>query len=627
MGDITSGGPGGTLTFAGITRLDLITQNGSITLGPEISFANLSHFEAYARGASSNLTLGSAISNIDVVKLYAGNSVQVNGDISTTEFDVIAGGDYLFGSGTINTTNVNIQALGNANIDASKFPDFTGDATFTAGDTLTITSFGGGTFSGNSLTGTGTTINLQGTGTPATFDMGKADVSFTAGSGGIQASNILFTHGHSLVLQTTNGGDINIYGAEDGMADSPGGDYFTADGAFTATASVSVSGVQAGTSINVGGDLLAGDFAGVSAGTTIDVGGVLSSKVVSAGGNITADHIEILTLTAPNSLLTAGSGGITPFLFQFGPVNYDANRQHTFAVDSISSPNGIDFSGDQFGGLNGLSNGGKLTINANTIVFNNTASNSPGGFIGIGFANFNGADSGAFGGGEPSNGGDGGVFIVNATGNITADNASNITATTGLNSDAGVYSGAGGSVTLHSTGGAVTVDNRIGVSSDDEKSQRQSASGGTILLQSDLTTGTGVTVGANAQLLSLLNANAPGPGGSITLSTMGADITVASGAVIEADRGTITMDQNDPPGSSPLISVDGATLTSETLNITGAGDVNIGLSNPVTFNVSNISLSAANNINLGELTVNATAGVNFQITGTLELHWRYGVFA
>ena len=35
---ITSGGPGGVLHFAGIDELLLATQNGSINLGPEISF-------------------------------------------------------------------------------------------------------------------------------------------------------------------------------------------------------------------------------------------------------------------------------------------------------------------------------------------------------------------------------------------------------------------------------------------------------------------------------------------------------------------------------------------------------------------------------------------------------------
>src|SRR5205085_8387732 len=178
--------------------------------------------------------------------------------------------------------------------------------------------------------------------------------------------------------------------------------------------------------------------------------------------------------------------------------------------------------------------------------------------------------AGYLGDGVPANGGDGGNFIVNTTGDIAVDNGSEITATTGYNSDAGVYSGAGGSVTLHSTGGMVTVNDLIEVSSDDSQNQQQSASGGTILLQSDLTTGTGITIGATGQLLSLLNTSAPGPGGSITLSTMGADITISPGAAIEADQGTITIDQSDPAGSTPFITIDGATLTADTLTINGA---------------------------------------------------------
>jgi hypothetical protein len=585
VGDITSGGPGGTLTFAGITRLSMITQAGSITLGPEIGFANLSHLEMYARGAGSNLTLGSAISNVDVVKLYAGGSIQVNGNVSTTEFDALSEGDFLAGTGVVTTTNVTIQSLANVNIDASKYPDFTGDANFVAGDTLSISGFGGGTFSGASLTGSGTTINLQGSGSPATFDMGAADVSFTAGSGGIQASNILFTNGNSLLLQTTNGGDINIYGIQNS---NNGGVTVMADGAFDAQGDISTADlVQAGTSITIGGNV-----AGLSmiAGTTINVGGDLLVVSVSAGGDVTADHVIVLTLNAPNGVLTAGSGGITPYVTSNG-----AGEQHTFTVSSIVSPNGIDFSGNQFGGLAGLSSGGLLTVNANTLTFDSAT--------GVASANFNGADSGAFGGGEPAEGGDGGIFIVNATGNITANNGADITATTGLNSDAGVYSGAGGSVTLHSTGGMVTVNDTIQVSSDDGANQRQSASGGTILLQSDLTTGSGITVGANAQLLSLLNTNAPGPGGSITLSTMGSDITV--NGTIEADRGTITIDQKDPAGTIPTITIDGATLTSDTVNIEGAGAINIGLNNPVTINSNELELQILNELDAG---VPATSG-------------------
>ena len=54
---ITSGAPGGTLTFAGIRGLLLATQNGSVDLGSEISFSGLHDLVFYARGANSDLTL------------------------------------------------------------------------------------------------------------------------------------------------------------------------------------------------------------------------------------------------------------------------------------------------------------------------------------------------------------------------------------------------------------------------------------------------------------------------------------------------------------------------------------------------------------------------------------------
>ncbi|MGH8100775.1 MAG: beta strand repeat-containing protein, partial [Chthoniobacterales bacterium] len=293
--------------------------------------------------------------------------------------------------------------------------------------------------------------------------------------------------------------------------------------------------ISAATSFNASGDLTASDL---SAGTTVTTGGFLVVyHTLTAGGNIdVGSFLQATTINAPSSVLTV-QGEITPNL-----LNAGAALQHTFNVDSIVSPNGIVFDGNQFNGTNGLSSGGLLTINSNTVTFDSAT--------GIGFANFNGADAGSFSNGGPSSGGDGGTFIVNTAGDITANNGSDITATTGNNAsgDNG-FSGAGGTVKLVSTGGSVTVDDTIQVSSDDPIPEqtppppiRRSASGGTILLQSNLTIGQGITIGANGQLLSLLDTNAPGPGGSITLSTMGADITV--NGTIEADRGTITIDGN-----------------------------------------------------------------------------------
>src|ERR1022692_2005788 len=479
VGDVTSGAPGGTLTFAGLDRLFIATQDGSITLGPEIAFSGISHLTFYARGTGSNLTLASPISGADVVHLDSQGTVQINGDITaTTEFRSFSGGDFLVGSGVITATNVDVESLSNINIDGSKFPnppDNSGSFVLNATNTLNIAIVGGGQpFGWDSLTATATTINLTSP-TPVTFDFSNSSsVTFTAGTGGINAPNIDFVLGGGLSL--LSGAGINVRSVGEGVQDAI---------------------ISAATSFTASGDVVATTL---TTGTTVGVGGALHvDDTLTAGGNINVGGLfQALNVNAPSGILTV-QGGIFPFI----DSAIGASRQHTFNIDSIVSPAGIDFDGNRFNGINGLSSGGRLIINANTLTFDSAT--------GIAFANFNGADSGAFGSGNPAEGGDGGVFIVNTTGNITANNGADITATTGLNSAAGVYSGAGGSVTLLSTGGMVTVNDTIQVSSDDSSAPRLSASGGTIDLQSDLTTGTGITISSNGQLLSLHNANAPGP--------------------------------------------------------------------------------------------------------------------
>jgi FecR protein len=89
---ITSGAPGGTLTFAGIRGLLLATQNGSIDLGPEISFAGLHDLIFYARGAASDLTLSSAISGVTHTTLIAQRDVNINGTtLGTQTLEIVAG--------------------------------------------------------------------------------------------------------------------------------------------------------------------------------------------------------------------------------------------------------------------------------------------------------------------------------------------------------------------------------------------------------------------------------------------------------------------------------------------------------------------------------------------------------
>src|SRR6266487_2911955 len=82
---ITSGGPGGVLTFEGIHSLLLATENGSITLGPEISFSGLHDLIIYARGPGSDLTLGSDINTTSQVSLFAERDMLLTSNITTEE--------------------------------------------------------------------------------------------------------------------------------------------------------------------------------------------------------------------------------------------------------------------------------------------------------------------------------------------------------------------------------------------------------------------------------------------------------------------------------------------------------------------------------------------------------------
>lgn len=90
---ITSGPPGGTLTFTGLDMLAMATVNGSINLTSDVAFQGLNELAIYARGAASNLILNSPISNIGVLYLAAENSIHLtNPDTMTVGgFEATAG--------------------------------------------------------------------------------------------------------------------------------------------------------------------------------------------------------------------------------------------------------------------------------------------------------------------------------------------------------------------------------------------------------------------------------------------------------------------------------------------------------------------------------------------------------
>ena len=331
----------------------------------------------------------------------------------------------------------------------------------------------------------------------------------------------------------------------------------------------------------------------------IDVFGTLNST-----GTITAGQLSVTNVNAP--AINVLGGGITRFTF---PNNLTINPLHTITTNALTSTGGINFNGPDFDTPPGFGpfDGGQLTINVPSLTFGATAADNIQGPV-----TFNGGSTPTAA--SPSGGG--GTFTVNTTGAITV--GSPIEATTGKRPGASEPSGAGGTVNLNSTGGTIGVGSAITVSSADPPggaaARRSSGSGGNINLKSDVPTGVAINVSNTGQLLALLDAAAPGPGGKITILATGASSRInvtGSAAVpapdsIRADRGSIDIRHTGAAGfigltnsniSADIVKV-GALGANGNLTI-GGGRINadtilklyaIGSNGSVNF-ISNVTLS------------------------------------
>jgi hypothetical protein len=136
---------------------------------------------------------------------------------------------------------------------------------------------------------------------------------------------------------------------------------------------------------------------------------------------------------------------------------------------------------------------------------------------------------------------------------------------TSQTSAAGRPEGRGGLLGIFTTKRA-RVDKIVEVSSNSPT--RKSATGGSIHIESlnAAANDTGVEITNSGQLLSLLDASAPGPGGSISLVTAGSKINVRGKMV--ADRGAITIAN---PGTNGEIRVDGADIAADTIKVAAFG--------------------------------------------------------
>jgi hypothetical protein len=300
---------------------------------------------------------------------------------------------------------------------------------------------------------------------------------------------------------------------------------------------------------------------------------------------------------------------------------------------------GINFNGTDFDTPLGFGpfSGGQLTINVPSLTIGPSAADNIQGAV-----TFNG-------GASPNNtipAGDGGTFIVNATGAITVN--SPIEATTGLRTADPPPSGTGGNVSLNTTNGTVGITAPIKVSSNDTASAppapiRRSNAGGNINVKSDAPTGVAINISNTGQLLSLLDATAAGPGGKITILATGANSrinitgqTAAGGGTppdsIRADKGTVDIRHTGSAGTifltDPNIAADvvkiGALGTNGTLSI-GGGRINAdtllqlyatGSNGTVVF-VSNVLLSGGSMKLIAGNTVTVNGGVTVSVSNPI----------
>ncbi len=309
VNSITSGGPGGVLTFEGIRGLLLATQNGPITLGPGISFSGLHDLTIYARGSSSDLTLGSDVSTTSRVSLFAERDMSLTSSITTEDLYAFVG------------RNVSID--GQATIHAPTITLFAGQNLNWNGQTSDETAFNS---SGNVNISAGQMLNIA------------TDLTIIRRNGGITSGlNILLYAGTDLLVGGNLSIATDISNLETGAnIDVLANRNLTVGGSLALeTSTTAQSGTGANIDLRVGGTLTAGDLSlGVELGVqapqqngenvTLSVG---KNLIVHNDANSGGIDLEIITpvqqtvnsganlfLSVGNNLTTDAGGDTTLFI-------------------------------------------------------------------------------------------------------------------------------------------------------------------------------------------------------------------------------------------------------------------------------------------------------------------------
>jgi len=346
---ITSGPPGGTLTFTGLDLLALATVNGSINLTSDVSFQDLSVLAMYARGAGSNLTLDSPISNIGTLDLAAEGSIQLtnSGTMSVGEFDATAGDDLtlqiggsllLNGSVRFNTLVLpGTTVASGANLTLNVTGDYT-NSSATEFSRLRVTNEG-------AHIGTGGNIAVSIGGDLTATGLGGGTGEFQAGDFAlvVQNTNGQIDNGGNLTL--TVNGNVQVNGLAAYMQNY--------DGTANPAGHIGTGG---NIDIEIGGNLTANSYVDVFINNR-------NGGTIDSGGNITFDIGGALTTTQGDATFgisnrNDGTGGGTIGSLATVDINAASVSVGGFFQTFISTNGGGSIQGDA---INTVMTSGDLT--------------------------------------------------------------------------------------------------------------------------------------------------------------------------------------------------------------------------------------------------------------------------
>jgi hypothetical protein len=232
------------------------------------------------------------------------------------------------------------------------------------------------------------------------------------------------------------------------------------------------------------------------------------------------------------------------------------------SVNGLAAGGGLNFAGANAADASSSpGDGGQFTLTSPSgIIFDSY------GNYGINGANFNGGEAALLG---LTAGGNGGTLNIGTVadpigGDVTINQP--ISATTGANPTSFTTGGNGGTVNVYSNQN-ITVNSTVKVS--DNVGRAASAQGGNVTLSSQQSDASqaAITVTNSGQILALLAAAAPGPGGTIKFTSAGGSINV-NGGTVEADKGTIDIENN---GNNGTVNLNNATLNAATVKARAFG--------------------------------------------------------